>query len=129
MNRKDYEFKTTYKTVDKIVKSMSESTDVTIISGGLLDNYFIDDFNAPLIVGGHRIAPRKHFIAYEKFLNSQSSEQIVILTDNDEKYYKMKKAYLCDILAEDKEEQILESDEREDFEIILDECQKMLEKM
>lgn len=120
MIRKDYKFKTTYKTIDKIVRNMSENTDVTIISGGLLDNYFIDDFNAPLIVGGHHIAPRKHFIAYEKYLNSQSSEQIIILTDNDKKYYKMKKDYLSDILAEDKEEQILDSYERENLKEELD---------
>lgn len=103
-------------------KNSDSLGNIDIVQGGLLDNYFIDNFNLSLTVGNHRVKPRKHLIITEEYLNCWSSSETLILTDNDKKYFKLKRDYLSDYLKENKNDHFLTKDEKDYNRMILSEA-------
>lgn len=103
-------------------KNSDSLGNIDIVQGGLLDNYFIDNFNLSLTVGNHRVKPRKHLIITEEYLNCWSSSETLILTDNDKKYFKLKRDYLSDYLKENKSDHFLSKDEKDYNRMILSEA-------
>lgn len=109
-------------------KNSDSLGNIDIVQGGLLDNYFIDNFNLALTVGNHRVKPRKHLIITEEYLNCWSSSETLILTDNDKKYFKLKRDYLSDYLKENKSDHFLSKDEKDYNRMILSEAVQELKK-
>lgn len=101
---------------------------IDIVQGGLMDNYFIDNFNLSLTVGNHKVKARKHLIITEEYLNCWSSSETLILTDNDKKYFKLKRDYLSDYLKENKTDHFLSKDEKDYNRMILSEAVEALKK-
>lgn len=101
---------------------------IDIVQGGLMDNYFIDNFNLSLTVGNHRVKARKHLIITEEYLNEWSSSETLILTDNDKKYFKLKRDYLSDYLKGNKTDHFLSKDEKDYNRFILKEAVEALKK-
>lgn len=101
---------------------------IDIVQGGLMDNYFIDNFNLSLTVVNHRVKARKHLIITEEYLNEWSSSETLILTDNDKKYFKLKRDYLSDYLKENKKDHFLNKDEKDYNRMILSEAVQKLKK-
>jgi len=93
-----------------------EYREVTIISGVLLDNYFCDNFNLSLKIGGRKVKARKHMFALEKYVTSQSSRLELTLTDNDKLYYNKKLDFINSTLKANKEEKFLDNDQKIDLE-------------
>lgn len=109
-------------------KNSDSIGNIDIVQGGLLDNYFIDNFNLSLTVGNHRVKPRKHLIITEEYLNEWSSSETLILTDNSKKYFKIKRDYLSDYLKENKKDHFLNKDEKDYNRMILSEAVQELSK-
>lgn len=102
-------------------------TSITMLSGALADNFFIDNFNKGLkMTRGRNIKPRKHLLVLENYLNCWSSDLTLILTDNDSYYYQTKRDYLTDYLKNNKKDPFLDDEEREDLEYQLEECTEEL---
>ena len=101
---------------------------IDIVQGGLMDNYFVDNFNLSLTVGNHKVKPRKHLIITEEYLNCWSSCETLILTDNDKKYYTTKRDYLSGYLKENKTDHFLNRDEKDYNRFILKEAVEELKK-
>lgn len=109
-------------------KNSDSIGNIDIVQGGLMDNYFIDNFNLSLTVGSHRVKARKHLIITEEYLNEWSSSETLILTDNDKKYFKLKRDYLSDYLKENKTDNFLSREEKDYNRFILKEAVKALKK-
>lgn len=107
-----------YRSLESVLfnTKKDEYREVTIISGVLLDNYFCDDFNLSLKVGGRKVKARKHMFALEKYVNSQTSRLELVLTDNDKYYYQQKLDFINSTLEENKKEQFLDNDQKIDLE-------------
>lgn len=128
---KDYKISNVdYRSLEHVLfnTKKDEYREVTIISGVLLDNYFCDNFNKGLIINNHRVKPRKHLFAYEQYLNEWSSELDLVLTDDDKKYFKIKRDYLSDYLKDNKKDHFLNKDEKDYNRFILKEAVKELSK-
>ena len=117
---KDYKLSNVdYRSLEHVLFNYDDPNiyrEVTIISGVLLDNYFCDNFNLSLKVGGHKVKARKHMFALEKYVNSQTSRLELVLTDNDKLYYQKKLDFINSTLKENKEEQFLDNDQKIDLE-------------
>lgn len=109
-------------------KNSDSIGNIDIVQGGLMDNYFIDNFNLSLTVGSHRVKARKHLIITEEYLNEWSSSETLILTDNDKKYFKLKRDYLSDYLKGNKTDHFLSKDEKDYNRFILKEAVEALKK-
>lgn len=115
---KDYRiYDVDYRSLESVLfnTKKDEYREVTIISGVLLDNYFCDNFNLSLKIGGHKVKARKHLFALEKYVTSQSSRLELILTDNDKFYYQQKLDFINSTLKANKEEQFLDNDQKIDL--------------
>ena len=120
-----------YKSLESVLfnTKKDEYREVTIISGVLLDNYFCDNFNLSLKVGGRRVKARKHMFALEKYVTSQSSRLELTLTDNDKLYYNKKLDFINSTLKANKEEEFLDNDQKIDLEDAKDSCLYELSKI
>ena len=92
---------------------------IDIFEGGLQNNYFCDDFNVPINVGGHRVKARKHLYVLANYLNEWSSDLTLVLTDSDKKYYTLKRNYLSKYLQDDKKDKFIDVDEKENLRMEL----------
>lgn len=92
---------------------------IDIFEGGLQNNYFCDDFNVPISVNGHRVKGRKHMYVLANYLNDWSSDLTLVLTDNDKKYYTLKRNYLSQYLHDNKTDGYLDKEERNDLRATL----------
>ena len=122
---KDYRiYDVDYRSLEHVLfnTKKDEYREVTIISGVLLDNYFCDNFNLSLKIGGHKVKARKHMFALEKYVTSQSSRLELILTDNDKFYYQQKLDFINSTLEENKKEQFLDNDQKIDLEDAQQSC-------
>lgn len=122
---KDYKiYDVDYRSLESVLfnTKKDEYREVTIISGVLLDNYFCDNFNLSLKIGGHKVKARKHMFALEKYVTSQSSRLELILTDNDKFYYQQKLDFINSTLEENKKEQFLDNDQKIDLEDAQQSC-------
>lgn len=116
---KDYKLSNVdYRSLEHVLfnTKKDEYREVTIISGVLLDNYFCDNFNLSLKIGGHKVKARKHLFALEKYVNSQTSRLELVLTDNDKLYYNKKLNFINSTLEENKKEEFLDNDQKIDLE-------------
>lgn len=116
---KDYKLSNVdYRSLEHVLfnTKKDEYREVTIISGVLLDNYFCDNFNLNLKIGGRKVKARKHMFALEKYVNSQKSRLELVLTDNDKFYYNKKLDFINATLEENKEEKFLDNDQKIDLE-------------
>lgn len=114
--------------LNMLYNNTSDWGNVDVVKGGLMDNYFCDNFNKGLIINNHRVKPRKHLFAYEQYLNEWSSELDLVLTDDDKKYFKIKRDYLSDYLKDNKKDHFLNKDEKDYNRFILKEAVKELSK-
>lgn len=122
---KDYRiYDVDYRSLESVLfnTKKDEYREVTIISGVLLDNYFCDNFNLSLKIGGHKVKARKHMFALEKYVTSQSSRLELVLTDNDKFYYQKKLDFINETLKANKEEEFLDNDQKIDLEDAKDTC-------
>lgn len=92
---------------------------IDIFEGGLQNNYFCDDFNVPINVGGHRVKARKHLYVLANYLNEWSSDLTLVLTDSDKKYYTLKRNYISKYLQDDKRDKFIDVDEKENLRMEL----------
>lgn len=116
---KDYKISNVdYRSLEHVLfnTKKDEYREVTIISGVLLDNYFCDNFNLSLKIGGRKVKARKHMFALEKYVNSQKSRLELVLTDNDKFYYQQKLDFINSTLKANKEEQFLDNEQKIDLE-------------
>lgn len=67
-----------------IKQLMKLGAEVETVEGSLVDNYFIEDASGFKF---GRFKPRKHMMFLENYLNTWSSNHIVVLTDNDKLFY------------------------------------------
>lgn len=113
-----------YRSLESVLfnTKKDEYREVTIISGVLLDNYFCDDFNLSLKVGGRKVKARKHLFALEKYVNSQTSRLELVLTDNDKFYYQQKLDFINSTLKANKEEKFLDNDQKINLEDAQQSC-------
>jgi len=113
-----------YRSLEHVLfnTSKDEFREVTIISGVLLDNYFCDNFNLSLKIGGRKVKARKHLFALEKYVNSQTSRLELVLTDNDKFYYQQKLDFINSTLKANKEEKFLDNDQKIDLEDAQQSC-------
>lgn len=122
---KDYRiYDVDYRSLEHVLfnTKKDEYREVTIISGVLLDNYFCDNFNLSLKIGGHKVKARKHMFALEKYVNSQTSRLELVLTDNDKFYYQQKLDFINETLKANKEEEFLDNDQKIDLEDAQQSC-------
>lgn len=116
-----------YKTVEKLIFDNDYCLDVTIVQGALVDNYFIDDWNLEICgKRGRNIKTRKHLYAVETYLSEWSSALTLVVTDNDKKYYTMKRNYLSDYLKENKKDKFLDKNDKDYYREELQDCVKQL---
>lgn len=108
---------------------LADRVEITVINGGVQDNYFCDNFNTPLKVGGRAVKARKYLMVLEQFQNTWSSSLDLILTDNAKYYYQTKANYLGGILKENEENQILDDDQEQEFKDQLESAKDFLEKV
>lgn len=128
---KDYKISNVdYRSLEHVLfnTKKDEYREVTIISGVLLDNYFCDNFNLSLKIGGRKVKARKHLFALEKFVTTQSSRLELVLTDNDKFYYNKKLDFINSTLKANKEEKFLDNDQKIDLEDAKDSCLYELSK-
>lgn len=92
---------------------------IDIFEGGLQNNYFCDDFNVPISVNGHRVKARKHLYVLANYLNEWSSDLTLVLTDNDKKYYTLKRNYISQYLKDNKAGKFIDVDEKENLRMEL----------
>lgn len=122
---KDYKiYDVDYRSLESVLfnTKKDEYREVTIISGVLLDNYFCDNFNLSLKIGGHKVKARKHMFALEKFVTTQSSRLELVLTDNDKFYYQQKLDFINETLKENKKGEFLDNDQKIDLEDAQQSC-------
>ena len=124
---KDYKTSITNDGINRLLFNGTYAFNVDIIQGGLNDNYFIDDWNLGIKFSrGKSVKPRKHLIILDSFLNEWSSDSILILTDNDKKYFETKRNYLSDYLKDNKKDKFLDNEEKAFYKEELKECVKQL---
>lgn len=124
---KDYKTSITNDGINRLLFNGTYAFNVDIIQGCLNDNYFIDDWNLGIKFNrGRSVKPRKHLIILDSFLNEWSSDSILILTDNDKKYFETKRNYLSDYLKDNKKDKFLDSDEKAFYKDELKECVNQL---
>lgn len=130
---KDYKiYDVDYRSLESVLFNYDDPNtyrDVTIISGVLLDNYFCDNFNLSLKIGGRRIKARKHMFALEKYVTTQSSRLELVLTDNDKFYYQQKLDFINETLKENKKGEFLDNDQKIDLEDAQQSCIYELSKI
>lgn len=124
---KDYRISVTNDDINKLLFGGKYTFDIDVIQGGLNDNYFIDDWNLGLKLSrGRVVKSRKHLMILESYLNEWSSDSILILTDNDKKYFETKRNYLSDYLKDNKKDKFLDNEEKAFYKEELKECVKQL---
>lgn len=130
---KDYRiYDVDYKSLESVLFNYDDPNiyrDITIIPGVLLDNYFCDNFNLSLKIGGRKVKARKHMFALEKYVTSQSSRLELTLTDNDKLYYQKKLDFINDTLKENKKGEFLDKDQKIDLEDAQQSCIYELSKI
>ncbi|QHJ84668.1 MAG: hypothetical protein [Caudoviricetes sp.] len=106
-----------YRSLENVLfnTKKDEYREVTIISGVLLDNYFCDNFNLSLKIGGRKVKARKHMFALEKYVTSQKSRLELVLTDNDKFYYQQKLDFINETLKANKKGEFLDNDQKIDL--------------
>lgn len=113
-----------YRNVDTLLfdKLAGKIGTVDILQGLSADNYFCDYFNVALRVNGRKVKARKHLIVTEDTTDVyvDGSNQLN-LTDNDKKYYTLKRNYLSQYLHDNKKDGYLDKNERNDLRATLSE--------
>lgn len=129
---KDYKInKLDCHTVDNLIFVKNEPCPkVTLVQGTLINSYFIDDWNRELkFYRGCRVKPRKHLYALETLANELDrfpSVLNLVLTDNDKKYYQLKRDYLTNYLRKNKKDNFLNKYDKNYLETNLLSCIKKL---